>query len=55
MNKRIRILNFRVEFTIVTSKLETENFSSECYAANPEIMFAYKIDPTNKKKPQFRK
>ena len=39
----------------LTSKLESQNISSEIYDSNRELSLTHSIDPSNKNKPKLRK
>ena len=50
-----RTLDLPHETNIVTSKLESQNSSTEIYDLDPEIMFTQTTDPIIGSKLQFRK
>ena len=54
-NEQTGTLNQTLETINLTSKLESETFSSETYDPNSEIMSTQSIDPKNRSKCQFRK
>ena len=54
-NEKIPTLDSPLENNNVTSKLESQNLSTEIHDASPEILLTQTTHPSNKSKPQFWK
>ena len=52
--EKIRTLELPLEIIKLTSKLDSQNLSTETCDPNPEIMFTQTTDPNSKSTPQFR-